>query len=270
MTAGLLLDVARSQLGVTESPPNSNHNPFGVEVGNDGQPWCASFVTWCWRHAGLTPLPDVGNGGPNRFTFCPSAVNYARTHDQAVGDPKPGDIVLYDWEGDGTSDHVGLIEDVLPDGRLKTIEGNTSPDDRGSQSDGGGVFRKVRDRSRVICIWRPPVDSLAGPKNRPLPEEDDLAMLEFPIRALPSGLWVKVLPVDGGHKLTLVGSRWAESPAPGAPADAIVEWPQGVFTMDVGKMLARADGLRGDVRVGPIPGGVLVSDADGDYGWHAA
>jgi cell wall-associated NlpC family hydrolase len=39
--------------------------------------------------------------------------------------PSPGDIVFFDWGGDGISDHVGIVESV--DGEyIHTIEGNTS------------------------------------------------------------------------------------------------------------------------------------------------
>jgi cell wall-associated NlpC family hydrolase len=39
--------------------------------------------------------------------------------------PQPGDIIFFDWEGDGESDHVGIVEHV--EGRyVHTIEGNSS------------------------------------------------------------------------------------------------------------------------------------------------
>lgn len=267
MTAGLLLDVASDDLGYTESPPSSNRNKFGAEIGRDGEPWCAMAVGSWFRQIGR-PLPDVGNGGPGIFTFCPSAVNYARAHGEVVGDPQAGDIVLFDWaHPDGISDHVGIVEKVLADGRLQTIEGNTSSDERGSQSNGGGVFRRVRNRSDVICLWRPPIEPVAGPKNRPLPGEDDLAMLQFMIAPRPDGAWIKAWPVDGGRKLVLVGGRWTDD----IPADrkAIIEFPAGVFTLDVAAALGKTE-LRGEVRVGDAHGAVTVSDSDGDYTWHAA
>jgi hypothetical protein len=57
---------------------------------------------------------------------------------------KEGFPVLFDWGGTnevGKIDHVGLIEKVLPDGRVQTIEANTgSP---------GAVKRRVRHHSDI-------------------------------------------------------------------------------------------------------------------------
>jgi len=38
--------------------------------------------------------------------------------------PKAGDIIFFDWEGDGTTDHVGIVEKVEND-TVYTIEGNS-------------------------------------------------------------------------------------------------------------------------------------------------
>lgn len=40
---------------------------------------------------------------------------------------KHGDIIFFDWENDGSSDHVGIVE-KCEDGKVYTIEGNTSGD----------------------------------------------------------------------------------------------------------------------------------------------
>jgi len=50
-------------------------------------------------------------------------------------DPQVGDIVFYDWGGDGVSDHVGIVEKVNSDGSIVAIEGNTS--DGFGDSNGG-------------------------------------------------------------------------------------------------------------------------------------
>jgi peptidoglycan hydrolase-like protein with peptidoglycan-binding domain len=65
-----------------------------------------------------------------------------------------GDVVFFDWQGDRVADHVGLVEQV-GDGVVTTIEGNTSRDERGSQSNGGGVFRRVRPLRTVRGFGRP-------------------------------------------------------------------------------------------------------------------
>ena len=51
-----VLNIACGQLVVTESPAGSNRTKYGKWMGLDGQPWCMSFVQWCFAQAG-TPLP---------------------------------------------------------------------------------------------------------------------------------------------------------------------------------------------------------------------
>ena len=159
--ASRVIDIARSQIGTKEDPPNSNRNPYGAALNRNGEPWCAMFVTWCFQQAGA-PLPDV-NGPGGLFTYCPSAVDYARAHHELVDDPRPGDILLFDWTSrgaaDGVADHVGIL--VSPGATYTTIEGNTWS---GNDSDGGAVLERTRTPNQVGWIWRPgAVDGGAGP-----------------------------------------------------------------------------------------------------------
>ena len=58
MTTGKdVLTAALSQLGIKESPPNSNlvkYNTwyYGKEVSGGAYPWCMAFVQWCYARAG--------------------------------------------------------------------------------------------------------------------------------------------------------------------------------------------------------------------------
>ena len=45
---GSALQKAISQLGIKESPPESNNVKYGSWYGQNYQPWCAMFVTWCF------------------------------------------------------------------------------------------------------------------------------------------------------------------------------------------------------------------------------
>lgn len=72
---------------------------------------------------------------------------------------EPGAVIYFDWQfTDRISaiDHVGLIEKVLPDGRVQTIEGNT----------GDAVKRRVRSADVIAGFWNPPYDK-SGPAERP-------------------------------------------------------------------------------------------------------
>ena len=103
----------------------------------------------------------------------PSGLAWFQKNKQVVGkySGQPGDIVFYNFSGNGVADHVGIIEGASKDG-ITTIEANTSPDHSlGSQANGGGVYRRHRPYLNVIAIVRPkylvtvkPASSLAQNK----------------------------------------------------------------------------------------------------------
>jgi hypothetical protein len=109
------------------------------------------FVSMCLDECGQ--IDAIGG-----FSFNTDyTVNQVRKHPEAyfvsVYDARPGDVVIYNWDGGGT-DHVGFVEKNLGGGTLQTIEGNTSSGDYGSQSAGNGVWRRVRNHS-IAYVIRP-------------------------------------------------------------------------------------------------------------------
>lgn len=151
-TRSEVLTVAASQLGVTEDPPGSNHVRYWPELGlpqgsANGWAWCAAFVTWVLLQVGF----DL-----RKLVSWPYQCQRIMLWAQATGrwkttDPQPGDLVIYCWTGSGYAAHIGFHEQVV-DGLYQAIEGNTSSSNAGSQSNGGGVFRRLRSRS-VILGW---------------------------------------------------------------------------------------------------------------------
>ena len=137
-----VLNIACGQLGVTESPAGSNRTKYGKWMGLDGQPWCMSFVQWCFAQAG-TPLP-------HKTGSCSALLNWYRVNRTAcvVKEPQPGDIAIF------TFGHTGIVERALP-GSVMCIEGNTSPGQSGSQDNGGGVYRRQRNLALVRAFIRP-------------------------------------------------------------------------------------------------------------------
>jgi cell wall-associated NlpC family hydrolase len=67
---------------------------------------------------------------------------------------KPGDFVTFNWDG-GVPDHIGMLVERYPDS-AKCVEGNTSPTNGPgmSQSNGGGMYVRHRDRSQIQAIIR--------------------------------------------------------------------------------------------------------------------
>ena len=141
-----LLDTARKELGNTESPAGSNRTKYGRWYGLDGQPWCMMFVQWCFEQVGALKLL------PKRTASCGALMNAAKKAGQWVTkDYRPGDVVIYDFPGGAATDHTGIIEKVTLTG-VVAIEGNTSQ--AGSQSNGGGVFRRTRKKALVTAYIR--------------------------------------------------------------------------------------------------------------------
>lgn len=137
-----VLNIACGQLGVTESPAGSNRTKYGKWMGLDGQPWCMSFVQWCFHQAG-TPLP-------HKTGSCSALLNWYQKNrpECVVKGPQPGDIAIF------TFGHTGIVEKALP-GSVMCIEGNTSPGQSGSQDNGGGVYRRQRNLALVRAFIRP-------------------------------------------------------------------------------------------------------------------
>lgn len=145
-----VIDTARSEIGTTESPLNSNKTPYGAWYGLNGYAWCAMFVSWCFDKAGV-PLGHIDDA--KGYRYCPSAFNYWKSTQQLTSNPQPGDIVLFDWEGDGKCDHTGIFVKDNGDGRMFTaIEGNTS---WSNNSNGGEVMERKRYYAGVKAFVNP-------------------------------------------------------------------------------------------------------------------
>lgn len=135
---------ALSWLGYHETGSNDNH--FGRWYGMNYQPWCAMAVCHWF---------EIEGGGSSSFTqgtaysYCPYVLHDAQAGRYGLSvtnDPIPGDVVLFDWGFDGVPDHIGIFIDGSPSS-FESVEGNTSPDSGGSQSNGGEVCRKHRRSS---------------------------------------------------------------------------------------------------------------------------
>ncbi len=85
-------------------------------------PWCACFLSW-----GLAQLPERTLDETPRFATVGRGVEWFRDRDawlEPDGDPQPGDLVFFDWDGDGSAEHVGAVLTATA-GTLTTIEGNS-------------------------------------------------------------------------------------------------------------------------------------------------
>lgn len=158
---------AEGCVGITESPAFSNRGPRISRwqrlsgYPDAGVAWCQCFVN-ASAHAG-----SRGRIKPSWFGgYTPSVVSMANSRQHGLvkvplGAAQPGDWVYFKFPGVSTDlcDHVGLF--VADHGStISTIEGNTSPEgSNGSQSNGGGCFRRIRSKSLVVAVVRPPFRS---------------------------------------------------------------------------------------------------------------
>ena len=117
--------------------------------GMNGVPFCAMFASWVLDRAGIKAF---GFPTASCVTIA-SGARKAGTIRSSKRDAQAGDVVLFDWDGDGSPDHVGFVE-LNMGSYIQTIEGNTSSGKSGSQSNGGGVYRRTRDWSPVYCVIR--------------------------------------------------------------------------------------------------------------------
>lgn len=149
-SAAKVLQIARNEIGTKESPANSNKVKYAKEYGMNAQPWCAMFVWWVFKHAGC---PELFYGG-KKSAYCPTIADYYIAKKQIVDKDEGqfGDIVLFDWNKNKSSDHIGFIEKNNGNGSYTTIEGNTSYDD---DSNGGEVMRRTRYLKEISYICRP-------------------------------------------------------------------------------------------------------------------
>ncbi len=119
-----VLAAAESQVGQSEQPPGSNESPAIAEYrtatagAEPGAPWCAYFASWAARQAG-EPIGPSGQGLGSVSEIWSWAQSTGRAVSNGPGVvPRPGDLIVFGGE------HVGIVREVLPDGRIATIEGN--------------------------------------------------------------------------------------------------------------------------------------------------
>ena len=135
-----VIAIAKTQLGYRESAKNyvvsedgtaRGYTRYGDWFGCPYGDWCAMFASFCIHYADVEGMPlDMS---------CPSWIEELRAlnlyRPARSGDPQQqyipvaGDLVFYDWEQDGISDHVGLVVEVTPAteeeaAKLITLEGN--------------------------------------------------------------------------------------------------------------------------------------------------
>jgi surface antigen len=131
-----IVAVATAELGLIEGPKDNQ-----TKYQKTNQPWCGAFVNWVFK--------EVGVKIPNCVSTLAGATAFKKNkawQDAESATPEIGDCVFFDFPHDGIDriSHIGIVTKVNADGTVTTIEGNTAPDKKGDQRNGGQVCEKVR------------------------------------------------------------------------------------------------------------------------------
>jgi len=140
-TAAALIEIARKEVGTIEGPKD-NETKYGAFTKANFLAWCGSYVMWCANQAGVK-IPNTVSTVAGAAAFKKMSTWFDADGGQA---PLPGDILYFDFPGDGVDriSHVGICVSDNGDGTVKTLEGNTSSSVKGSQRNGGEVCEQVR------------------------------------------------------------------------------------------------------------------------------
>ena len=130
--------VAKTEVGTIEGP-KENQTKYGAFTKANFLPWCGSYVMWCADKVALK-IPNCVSTAAGALAFQKNG----RWQDAETATPEPGDIVFFNFPGGREVDHVGIVVKDKGDGTVICIEGNTSPDKKGDQRNGGEVCRKIR------------------------------------------------------------------------------------------------------------------------------
>ena len=162
-----ILAAAKKEVGVKESPPNSNNVKYntwyyGREVHDHDinptitYPWCVVFIMWLFRTVSSLL---------KRTASCSDLLRWFQSKGQVVTDPQPGDLVFFKFDKDNKAlaQHIGIVTDTSTwaiQKKLRTIEGNTSVT---SNDNGGCVMERVRAKSVIVGFARPAYSDAAAP-----------------------------------------------------------------------------------------------------------
>lgn len=112
-----IVEVALTQLG------NEGGQPYWSWYGFNGRvEWCACIVSWCADQCGY-----LESGIIPKFSLCSDGADWFNGNGQWQDknyEPSAGTIIFFDWDGDGTIDHVGIVE-KCENGIVYTVEGNS-------------------------------------------------------------------------------------------------------------------------------------------------
>lgn len=261
-TAENVLSNARDSIGFSRAPVNDTK--FGEWYGMNHNPWCAMAVSKWSFDAGL-PIPATTSKG---YAYCPSGISYFKRLDRFSDKPTVGAHVYFSFPGEGpagVANHVGLVEKILDNGTIQTIEGNT--DD--------AVLRRNR-KAFIVGYGHPPYsDEIAADAPETFPIADALTKPASGIIPTATGGGYWVVAQDGGvfsfgdaKFFGSMGGQPLAAPVVGAAAHPsgngywLVASDGGVFNFGASKFFGS---MGGQPLAAPITG--IAAHPSGDGYW---
>jgi cell wall-associated NlpC family hydrolase len=109
-----------------------------------GAAWCDAYVTTIFAEAGNKSLFCDGT----KQTYCPTTIKWCYKNLASVPPylALPSDIIFFDWELNGTPNHIGFVRERKDCDSIYTVEGNTS---------GSRCAKKLRSTKYVQAVFRP-------------------------------------------------------------------------------------------------------------------
>ena len=187
-----IISTAKDYLGTKEG--DSSHKEI-IDLYNDARysdaykmtmndPWCCAFVVAVFQKCGMADIIPC-------YAACDQMISifskWRRYQSRSVHNVKAGDIVFYDWNGDGSSDHVGIvIQNNF--GKLAVIEGNKSD---------SVSYRNINSLDRnIIGYGSPNYDASGNDSTGTVHDLDSEYIRTLPVLSYGSkGLYVKILQV---------------------------------------------------------------------------
>ncbi|UVG35058.1 endolysin [Microbacterium phage Cece] len=147
--AEAIVESARRHLGYRAQPERVSALQI---AGYQGQPWNGTYIDRV-LHDAFGVFAEV------RFLSTVTALGYYAERNLLYRKPRVGDIVFYNFSADPLrafeQPHVGVVTEVLPDGRFRAVEGETSPGTPQGSQLVDGVFERTRFSADILAVVRP-------------------------------------------------------------------------------------------------------------------
>ena len=135
-----VLAVAKNQLGYSESTNNyivdedgekRGYTRYGAWYGDQYGHWCAMYVSFCLNYANVDLEKIPLDSNCQNWIDTLSSEQYDLYREAGAYEAVPGDLIFFDWDLNGSSDHVGFVVEQIPatemdTAKIRTIEGNSA------------------------------------------------------------------------------------------------------------------------------------------------